>query len=134
MPREKKQRYLQNSQEGEEVQPEYSEFQQPTVVPPKEYRDPEHITQYPADNPPAEHYHPAEHHHPSEHFTQATSVAHGEPKTWDLSVSGLSEHEPAVYVMQETQKPPSLGLFGIFSAIAKGCIQMNPDLNKVTKR
>lgn len=119
LPREKKpRRYNRESYSEAEPRPlEISEFQQPTIGPAEEL-------------PPS-----VERTDRIQSFSStslATEDGNGE-EDWSMSVSGLSEKEPPVYVLKETPGT-NLGIFGIFSAIAKGCINMNPDLNKVNKR
>ena len=47
-------------------------------------------------------------------------------------LSGISEQEPPIYVLADKPKPAP-GFFTLLYAIARGCVQMNPDLNKVSK-
>jgi len=58
-----------------------------------------------------------------------------EPPVKEIKVedlSGISEQEPPIYVLADKPKPTP-GFFTLLYAIARGCVQMNPDLNKVSK-
>jgi len=49
-----------------------------------------------------------------------------------LDISGITEQDPPIYHLTN-KAAPTPGIFTFLCALARGCVQMNPDLNKVRR-